>query len=310
MFLFLRKRFFFTLAILTFVATPTPATAQNEPLVLSVSVVNDNDRAIPPLNASNFSVLIDKEPQTVVSLNSGNVPASVGILVDISGSLTNQGARPPNKVHRYTAEGIDRLFQLSNPQNEYFVAAFHSKPGIVHDWTTDARSIRDKLLALESQGQSALYDGLYKSIEYVNRGHHRKRVIILVSDGVDNASKRTFKEVREFLKNSDVVLYAIGVFNDVTFGSALGEEGESILAKLCEVSGGRVLILKDALKVQSITEAFELIGIELRSQYQLSIDPQTVGPRKWRKLKLKASYVDSSGKPKDVKVRTREGFYR
>ena len=298
-----------TLAALVFSITQ-PATAQNERLVLHASVVYEGKQPLPTLEARDFAVLIDKEPQKLVSFNHGNEPVSVGILVDISGSAS----RTSKDTLTYIADGIERLVRVGNPQNEYFVAAFHAKPGLVHAWTNDSQAIRGKLLALEFKGVSAFYDGLYKSIEYVKTGRHQKKVVIVLSDGQDNNSDKSFKDVREYLKESDVVLYAIGLLDYESAGSALGQEGSSILAELTKVSGGSTLMpLTDQSmsKANAINEAFEQIGTDVRSQYELVVEsPQPATPRKWRKLKVTATYTDSSGKRKELKVRTREGFYR
>ena len=298
---------FLTLAALIFSILFQPATAQNERLVLNATVVYDGKQPLPALEAGDFTVLLDKEPLKVVALNHGNQPLSVGILVDISNSASQS-----NKTLEYIADGIERLLKVGNPQNDYFVAAFHSKPGMVHDWTNDSRAIRGKLLPLEFKGQSALYDALHKSIEYVKTGKHQKRVVIVLSDGLDNESKKTFKEVREFLKESDVVLYAIALLDYESAGSALGEEGQSILAELTKISGGETLMaLTDASKskAKAIGDAFEQIGTDVRSQYELVVEPpQTTGPRKWRKLKVTATYTDANGKRRELKIRSREGF--
>ena len=299
---------FLTLAALSFSILLQTATAQNKPLVLSSTIVYEGKQPLPTLEAGDFSVFIDKEAQKIVSFNHGNGPVSVGILVDISNS-----ASVSNKTLAYIADGIEKLLQIGNPQNDYFVAAFHSKPGIVHDWTTDSQAIRNKLLPLEFKGQSALYDGLYRSIEYVKTGKHQKKVVILLSDGLDNNSGRTFKEVREYLKNSDVVLYAIALTDYESGGNALADEGTSVLEELTRLSGGytsMALAEGSKSKARALSEAFEIIGTDVRSQYELVIEPQSTTPPKWRKIKVTASYTDANGKRKELKVRTREGFYR
>jgi Ca-activated chloride channel homolog len=301
-----RTSCFFTLAALIFSIPLQPASAQNERLVLNATVIYEGKQPLPTFEAGDFTVLVDKEPQKIVSLNHGNAPVSVGILVDISGSTFLS-----KKAFDHIADGIDKLFQVGNPQNEYFVAAFQSKPSMVHTWTNDWQAIRSKLQPLEFKGQSALYDGLYSAVQYVKTGRHQKKVVIVLSDGMDNNSVRTFKEVRECLKESDVVLHAIALLDDESSAGALGEEGKSILTELTTVSGGQTLLFEYSSKAKSITEAFEQIGTDVRSQYELVVEPpQQTMPRKWRKLKVTATYTDANGKRKELKVRTREGFFR
>ena len=295
-----------TIAVLTFSILLQPAAAQNDRLVLNATVVYEGKQPLPTLEAGDFTVFVDKEPLKVVALNHGNQPVSVGILVDISGSTFLS-----QKAFDYIADGIHKLIQVSNPQNEYFVAAFQAKPSMVHTWTNDSQAIRSKLQQLEFNGVSALFDGLYSSVQYAKTGRHQKKVVIVLSDGMDNNSTRTFKEIREYLKESDVLLHAIALLDEERAGSALGQEGESILSELTKVSGGQTLLFEYSSKAKSIIEAFEKIGTDVRSQYQLVIEPTAATvARKWRKLKVTAAYTDANGKRKELKVRTREGFYR
>lgn len=284
-----------------------PATAQTDRIVLNATVVTDSKRPLPPLEAGDFTIVADKEPLKLVSFNHGNAPVSVGILVDASGSAS----RPSKKVMQYVAAGIDRLLQVGNPQNEYFVAAFDSKPGLVHDWTNDAQSIRNKLVPLELKGQSALYDGLFESVEHVKKGKHNKKAIVVVSDGMDNNSQKTFNEVRDLLRESDVLLYSVFVMNEEMAGSSLAQEGMGVMSDLSKVSGGQALLVERSPNEKTVGELFELIGTEIRSQYELVIEsPAATGARKLRKIKITAAYTDANGKRKELKVRTREGVYR
>lgn len=294
-----------TLAALISSSFLQTTSAQNERLVLNASIVYNGKQPLPTLEAGDFAVSIDNAPQKIVSFNHGNVPASVGILVDSSASTSRQSA----KLLQYLAAGIDRLIQVGNPQNDYFVSTFNSRPGMVHGWTGDPQAIRSKLLQLQFKGNSALYDGLFSSIEYARTGRHLKQVLIVVSDGLDNNSQKTFKEVREFLKQSDVMLYGVVVTKDA--GSAIAEEGAGAIAELCKVSGGPAVLMDKGINEKTITGAFELIGTDVRGQYELVIEPpQITTPPKWRKVKVTATYTDTGGKRKELKFRTREGFFR
>ena len=294
-----------TLAVLIFFLFIQPVAAQTERLVFNATVVNENKRPLPTFEAGDFTVFVDNEPQKLVSFNHGNVPASVGILVDTSGS-----ADAIDKVLQHIAAGIDRLVQVGNPQNEYFIATFNSKPRMLQEWTNDSLSIRNKLLPVPLKGVTALFDGIFSGIQYVQSGNHNKKVIIVVSDGYDTNSKKSFNEVRDFLKQFDVALFAVVIVNNDSGIGFEGEEGKSVLGKLCKVTGGQALVVENGPNKKTISEAFEQIGTEIRSQYQLVIEPpQSTGIRKWHKISITAAYTDA-GKRKEIKVRTREGFYR
>ncbi|HEY0730649.1 MAG TPA: VWA domain-containing protein [Pyrinomonadaceae bacterium] len=304
---FLRRYPLLAFAVLICSIPLQPGLAQNDRLVLNVTVVYEGKQPLPTLEAGDFTVLVDKQPQKIVSFNHGNAPVSVGILVDVSGST----ARFSDKALDHFADGIDTLFQLSNPQNDYFVVAFQVKPGMLQNWTNDPQAIRSKLLPIKPDSGSALYDAVYQSIQHVKTGRHQKRVLILLSDGFDNNSEKTFNEVRDALKDSDVLLYSIALINEEGSGSALAQEGKGILDELSEVSGGQALLLQNGSKAKAINKAFELLATEVRSQYELVIEPAPMtGARKWRKVKVTAAYTDVHGKRKELKVRTREGFYR
>ncbi|MCA1557129.1 MAG: VWA domain-containing protein, partial [Acidobacteria bacterium] len=133
---------------------------------------------------------------------------------------------------------------------------------------------------------------------------HQKRAIILISDGQDNDSRYTFSEVRKLLKESDVVLYGIGILGGNDPGSAQGMEGQSILDELSSVSGGKAFFPNSGAEMDEI---FERIALELRHQYSIGYKPKNLTlDGKWRKLKVKVT--PPRGLPR-LFVRSRDGYY-
>jgi len=166
---------------------------------------------------------------------------------------------------------------------------------------------------MEPKGPTALYDACYPAIQKVMQGHYLRHIVILISDGMDNMSKHKFTEVRDLLKNSDVLLYSIGIMDDNTYGSSLGQEGEGILEELSYISGGKAFFPRmDEMKSTQANEVFELLSNELSTQYTLVVRPEKSSQgKKWRSVKVKiAPQADSSGRKKHLIARTRQGYFQ
>lgn len=298
-------------AILLCCALTSAEPQRNDSIVLNVLVTTEKGKVAHALRREDFSISIDKRPQNILSINDREVPASVGIVIDRSGSLYKYGAKFQAAFKQKLRQGLERFVTLGHTSNEYFVMTFADTVSTLQEWTNDPAAVAAKLDTIEYKGQTSLYEGLNNAIRKVTTGRHSKHVLIVISDGADNQSKSTFKDVRELLKRSDVVLYAIGIQSSVLAGSAMGMEGVGVLEELTSHVGGRVFVTETTSNAKAFNEIFELIAIELTSQYQLVINREEyVGDKeKWRKLKVRATRVDASGKPKELTVRTRQGYY-
>ena len=288
------------------------ATQNNDALVLNVTVTNKKGTVIRDLTLDDFSLTVDDKAQKIVSLTNREVPASIGILIDTSGSQGVGKSKEALELQQQFKQGLAGFFKRGNPDNEYFALAFNSKPQLVQDWTSNYQSILDKFDSLEYRQATAMYDALRSGIELMDRSRNSKHVLILISDGVDTNSKASFKQVRDLLKDSDVVLYCVGLKNMVETidgpVAMLGEfEGERLMKELAVSSGGRVLYMNNTDGPKAFNEVFELIALELQSQYQLQISPdQSSRARKWHKLKVAISRTGAE----EWVARTRQGYYR
>ena len=179
-------------------------------LVLNVTVTNEKGMLSRGLSLESFAVTVDKQPQKILSLSDQEVPASIGILIDDSGSqyvAPSDGLSLPSKLR----PALARFLKLSNPANEYFVVTFNSKVQLVQDWTTNPQAVIDTLDSLKFKNLTALYDAMTLALDKVKTGRNSKRVLVLITDGSDTNSTRSgFKDVRDKLKASDVVLYCVG----------------------------------------------------------------------------------------------------
>lgn len=285
---------------------------KKDSLVLNVTVTTKKGTVIPGLTQENFSISVDKQLQKILSVSGSEVPASIGIVIDTSGSQGTGGTKAALQVQQQFKQGLEGFFKKSNPDNEYFALAFNSKTQLVQDWTTDYQSILGKLDSLTFSKQTSMYDALRQAIEKMPTGRLSKQVLILISDGADNWSKASFKEVRDLLKSSDVTLYCVALNNvfgrgDIT--SVPNLEGEGVLTELTYLSGGRVLFMNNSQGAEAFNEVFDLIALELRNQYQVVIEPSSsVAGKNWRQLKVTASRGGASGRAEELVARTRQMY--
>jgi Ca-activated chloride channel homolog len=299
-------------AILLIYPTTTATPQAIDRVVLNVTVANEKRTAVLDLGRESFSVNIDKRPQSILSFN-GDVPANIGILIDTSASLANRGQKTLDELKQNLKAGLERFFELGHPANEYFLMTFNNEVALVEDWTRQPASITNKLAGLEYKGRTSLYDAISKAVAKVSRGRNTKQILLLFSDGSDSFSRATFRDARESLKRSEVVLYAIGLL-DPSFGvekPPFIAEGISILEEYAANTGGRTSFSDNPSNPAALSKALESFAVELRTQYQLVIlAEEATGKEKWRKLNVTATRNDASGRPEKLSVRTRKGYYR
>lgn len=266
-------------------------------ITLTVTVTDTYGRYVSGLDQKAFKVFEDKIEQEIEYFSDDDAPVSVGVIFDVSGSMSG------DKI-RKAREALSRFIQTSHDADEYFLIAFNSRAQLLLDKTRDGDAVLNKLTFVETRSNTALYDACYLGVEKVSRGTHPKRALLLISDGQDNNSRYNFSEVRRLLKESDVVLYSIGILGGNDPGSSLGMEGQSILDELSAVSGGKAFFPNTAAEMD---ELFERIALELRHQYSIGYRPKNFkNDGKWHKLKVKVT--PPRGLPR-LFVRSREGYY-
>ena len=305
------KRFLALVAVLCFSSfSHTPAQQNTESLVFNVSVTDEKGRTYRGLKPENFSASVDKAPRKIISLTADNQPLSVGLLVDVSRSVGPLGTREAQKFWTKLGDGVVGFLKASNPENDYFALMFDSKVGSTERWTGPDTAVLSKLSPPGNHLGTAFFDALYSGVQNVMTGRHSKRALVMITDGQDNNSKRTFNEVVSLLKRSDVTVYAIGLMTEADTGSALGQEYAGVLDELTGLTGGRVWFMSPASKPEAFKAAFEWIASDLQNQYQLSIEKQVLaGPEKFRKLRLKLDLPKEKDRPK-LHVRSRAGYYQ
>jgi Ca-activated chloride channel family protein len=288
--------------------TPAQETQQNQDpgadrviintdlITFNVTITDQDGRFVSGLPRSAFTVLDDKQPQDITFFSDEDAPVSLGIVFDLTGSMSD------GKVRR-AREALDHFFETSREGDEYFLITLQNgRANLALDRTRDSQAVLDKLTFVRSRGTTAFYDACYLGVDKVTHGAHPKRALLVISDGQDNNSRYTFKELRRLVKESDVIIYAIGIEEERD--GELASEGQLILDDIAGVSGGKAFFPRDSAEMDNI---FESIALELRHQYAIGYRPPNFNANgKWHHLKVKVN--PPRGLP-HLFVRSRDGYY-
>lgn len=275
-------------------------------VTLNVTVADRQGRTIEGLKKDVFTVYDNDSPQEISFFSDDDTPASVAIVFDLSNSMGGQKI-----VH--AREALARFLATTHEHDEYFLVGFNSSPQLLLEQSRDADDVSAKLAYIRPSGSTALYDAIQVGLEKLSRAAYPKRALLIISDGQDTNSRRTFDEVRRALSESDIQVYSIGIRSTYTPSTAKRTAsdmardmaGEEALKKLARASGGEAHFPADAKEMR---RAFEQIAIILRRQYRLGYrPPDEIKQGEWRRIKVKVA-VPSAHDPKPV-VRSREGYY-
>lgn len=273
-----------------------PVIVHSDLITLTVTVTDTYGRFVTGLGKQAFTIIDEKVPQEITFFSDEDAPVSLGVIFDVSGSMSG------DKIMR-AREALQRFIETSHTRDEYFLIGFNNRAQLLLDRTRDSDALLDKLTFVQTRGQTALYDAAYLGVERVTRGAHQKRAVLLISDGQDNSSRYTFNELRRLLKETDVIIYAVGIVSGHD-DSTLGYTGRSILEELAGVSGGKAFFPSTSAEMN---DTFERIALELRTQYSIGYRPTNfANDGKWRKIKVKVQ--PPRGFPR-LFVRGREGYY-
>ena len=275
----------------------TPVRIKTDLVTLTLTVTDPYGRYVSGLTKNAFTINDNGVEQDISFFSDSDAPVSVGIIFDVSGSMSGQKIGKARKA-------LERFITTSHPMDEYFLIAFSSRAQLLMDRTRDGEAVLSKLTLVKPKNNTALYDAVYLGVERVTRGSHQKRALMIISDGQDNASRYNFGEVRRLMKESDVVTYAVGITDSADMSGSLGVQGQAFLDELTSVTGGKSFYPQTDIEMDEI---FERIALELRHQYSIGYTPKDFQPNgKWRKVKVKVK--PPRGMPR-LTVRGREGYY-
>ncbi|MHB8653603.1 MAG: VWA domain-containing protein [Terriglobia bacterium] len=267
-------------------------------VIVNVTVTDPYDRIVTGLDQDNFQVYDDKVEQKIASFSTEDAPISVGLIFDSSGSMSD-------KIQK-SKEAALQFFKTSNPQDEFMLINFNERPNLLGGFTGKFENVEDRLLFLKSGGKTALLDAIYLGINEMKKATTNRKALLLISDGGDNHSRYTERDIKRAMKESDVQLYSVGVFEPLSSRGRTPEEagGPGLLAELSEVSGGRMFSVENADELPDIAEK---ISIELRNQYVIGYKPSNlVRDGRWRRIKVKLN--PPRGLP-PLQVYARTGYY-
>jgi VWFA-related protein len=261
-------------------------------VTLHATVVDDHNRLITNLTKNDFTVFEDGKPQRITSFRNEDIPVAMGIVIDNSGSMREK--RPA-----VNAAAIN-LVQSSNPQDLVFVVNFNEDYFLDQDYTAKIPKLKDALERIESRGGTALYDAVVASSDHLKKsGALEKKVLLVVTDGEDNASRESLEQaVRRLEEKNGPTVYTIGLLQEER-----SKRARRALREMAEDTGGVAFFPKDLSEVQAITSQ---IAHDIRNQYTIQYKPstpQSVGG--YRTVKVEANAKGY----KRLQVRTRSGYY-
>ncbi|HLW54509.1 MAG TPA: VWA domain-containing protein [Candidatus Angelobacter sp.] len=264
-------------------------------VLVPVTVTDDWNRIVTGLDKENFTVMEGNESQQLRYFSSEDAPLSLGVIFDMSGSMSD-------KIEK-AREAVIEFFKTANPLDEFFMITFNDRPQLRADFTHSVEEVQAKLVYTVPQGSTALLDAIYMGISKMKDARNAKKALLIISDGGDNHSRYTENEIKAMVKEADVQIYSIGVF---TAGVTQPEEiaGPALLTAVSEVTGGRMFTINNPNELADVATK---IGIELRNQYVLGYRPKNkVKDGRWRKIKVKL--IPPKGLP-HLNVYARTGYY-
>lgn len=263
---------------------------------INVTVTDNINRFVTSLEREHFRLYEDRVEQQIEYFSSEDVPLSLGIIFDVSGSMKEKAS--------IARDAAATFLRTGSPLDEHFLIAFNSSPELLQDFTNDISSLQNQLIFTETRGMTALYDAVYLGLEKLRDGINTKKALLVITDGEDNHSRYTFSNVREFVKESDVQIYAIGIVDSYSSQLAMGRAGRANIDELSETTGGRAFFPNSVFELEDITQK---IAIELKNQYVLgyfSTNKNTNG--NWREVEVDVE--PPRGLPR-LTVRAKRGYY-
>jgi Ca-activated chloride channel family protein len=265
-------------------------------LVLVPATVTDPmNRLVTGLEKENFEIYDNNVGQVIKSFSTQDSPVTIGVIFDLSGSMTSKFAR--------ARKALSEFLRTSNPQDEFFVVWFNDRPAVIVDYTSDVDDVEARMVMLKPENRTALIDAIYLGVDKLKQAKYERKAILIISDGGDNRSRYTEGELRRVVRESDVQIYSIGIFDQ--YAPTTEEQmGPMLLTDICDMTGGRMFRVLDMADLGDIASR---ISAELRNEYVIGYRPSEVKQDgNWRKLKIRL--VPPPGLP-TLTVHNRQGYY-
>ncbi len=266
--------------------------------LVNVTVTDPYNRLVTGLEPDNFRVFEDNVEQEVVSFSSEDVPISIGVIFDFSGSMAN-------KVDKAREAALE-FFKTANPRDEFFLVSFNERAELTSTFTNSVEDLQSRMMVTAPKGRTALLDAIYLGLSQMRGAHNAKRALLILSDGGDNHSRYNENDIKRLVREADTQLYAIGIYDPLGYRNRTPEElnGPSLLAEITELTGGRVFAVEH---LNDLPDIASKIGMELRNQYVLGYRPSNhTHDARWRKIKVKLR--PPKGLP-PLSVYSKTGYY-
>ncbi len=264
-------------------------------VLVPVTVTDPMNRLVAGLEKDSFVLLENGQPQQIRSLSTEDAPISLGVLFDVSGSMVD-------KIEE-SRQAIVEFFRTANPQDEFFVVTFSDRPQVLVNFTSSVDDIQNRLPYAVPQGATSLLDAIYLGINRMRQAHNDRKALLIISDGGDNRSRYTEDEIKDMVREADIQIFAMGLFN----GRAKTPEelhGPELLAAVTGATGGQTFFIHSPKELPDVATK---IGIELRNQYLLGYRPTNPAhDGKWRKIRVKMN--PPTGLP-PLHVYAKAGYY-
>jgi Ca-activated chloride channel family protein len=269
-------------------------------VVLHATVTDDHRQFVNGLKESNFRVFEDKVEQKVSAFANEDVPVTMGLVIDNSGSMREKRAQVNAAALTFV--------RTSNPQDEVFVVNFNDEYylDLNEDFTNDQRELNEALSRIDARGSTALFDAIIGSLDHLKKGHKDKRVLLVITDGDDDASRKTLAYTVQVAQQSDAQIFAIGVFSDQDRKSdkKMIRNSKKELTQLASVTGGEAYFPDN---LEQVTAVCQQVAHDIRNQYTLGYYPSnTAKDGTFRQVQVQLIPPKDRSK---MTVRTRTGYY-
>lgn len=266
--------------------------------MIPVTVTDPLNRPVTGLEKEHFRLFEEKVEQDIAQFAADDAPLAVGLVFDISGSM--------GEKLRKSRQAAAQFFKAANPEDEFFLVEFNDRPRLVVPLTANVEEIQNRLAFSQSKGRTALLDAIYMALHEMRKSQKPRKALLILSDGGDNSSRYTETEVRALVRESDCLIYAIGIFEHMGGRGRTAEEmaGPGLLSHLAEQTGGKHIPVDN---VSELPDVAAKIGIELRNRYVLGFSPKTP-QRDGKYHRVQVKIVQPRGLP-PLRASYRMGYY-
>lgn len=277
--------------------------AEVDQVVIYATVFDKNGHLVDGLTKDDFKVYEDKVEQKIVSFGHDDVPATIGVVLDHSGSMRSKMDR--------VREAIETFLSTLRPDNQLFLIDFNDEATLEENFTRDIDDIRDALDNVVVSGGTALYDAIYLGVEKARKGNEPKKALLVFTDGEDKDSYYTQEQLLKKIEEEDVQVYLVAFLDEDLghqtgfFGIFKSERDKVVkgISAIADGTGGRAYFPE---KLDDLKPTFESIGRELRSQYRISyVSTNRKRDSTWRRVDVTLENARQRG----LKIRAKRGYF-